>query len=130
MDYPINSIVRLCAPIQDLRIGRVGVVTECLDTANLLIEFSNEDGTTQAMLPVNVANLVPVLSYAIVGEAGRYAARCLAPDASSEGDNEEDALAKLKDVLELRYGQTLQPEWFKRVPKHVAERIMAPPMAG
>jgi len=47
---------------------------------------------------------------AITHEASWYVARCLEVEVTSQGKSEEDALANLKEALELYFEDTALPE--------------------
>ncbi len=44
-----------------------------------------------------------VFTASIAQEGGWYVAQCLEVDVASQGESEEDALAKLKEALELHF---------------------------
>lgn len=45
----------------------------------------------------------PPLKYLVTNEDGAFVARCLDPDVASDGDTEEEALANLREALELYF---------------------------
>lgn len=46
----------------------------------------------------------------VVPEPDGFVARCLAPDVASDGDTEAEALAHLREALELYFDETVGPE--------------------
>jgi predicted RNase H-like HicB family nuclease len=47
--------------------------------------------------------LMPTLKYVVYEEDGAFVAQCLSPDVASEGDTEGEAIANLKEALELYF---------------------------
>ena len=58
------DVVALLADVPEAKLtrGQVGTVVETLDSKNVLVEFSDDDGKTYALAPV-AANQILVLHY-------------------------------------------------------------------